>query len=222
MIRTSSRRSVARVAFGGFACACAAAIAAPAAAFDPDAAYLIAWWDGRDTRPGLWFEIDGGAPPPSVRLSRVRHVPDGLEVRAESGRLTLSSELARLLDVAPGAPALIALSETVSAFPAEPAADPLALDSEHPAAVVAKGSAQESGASSYAALADHIARVEGLFGSMRADAERGDAVALSAAARRDAVAEEAPAVIEARRGGLVPHGWGPYGRDAGSFEENAP
>ncbi len=198
--------------------AVAALAAPPSVAFDPDAAFMIAYWDGRDTGPEMWFEIDGVAAP-SVRLERVRSVPEGLEVRAEAGRLVLSSALARLLDVAPGAPALIAVRDAAPAaavVAAEPLLDPLALDSEHPDALAAEAALRGEGATSYAALADHIARVEGLFGSMRADVARADAAALSAAARRDAEAEAAPVVAEARRGGLIPYGWD----DAGA--EDAP
>ncbi|MEO1471888.1 MAG: hypothetical protein AAFV86_22855, partial [Pseudomonadota bacterium] len=69
--------------------------------------YLIALWDGADTGPGMWFTVDGASLPGDVSLTPVHRLPPGTTIRAEAGRLVISSALARALRVAPATPTLV-------------------------------------------------------------------------------------------------------------------
>lgn len=69
--------------------------------------YLIAISDGGETRPGLWFTVDGAELPPAIAVRPVRSLPEGVTIRAEAGRLRLSSDLASLFEIPPGKPVLM-------------------------------------------------------------------------------------------------------------------
>lgn len=199
--------------------ACAAATAGPgadpAAALDPDAEYHVATWDGGRTEPGLWFALDGQAPGGPVALAVVRHVPEGLEIRAVSGRLVLSAELAIHLGLEPHRPTLIALTRKEDPLPADVAAhvaahvaasgDPLALWSDDPRARAADAEIAGRDADAHAALTAHIARIDGLFGAMRADADRAEAAAVGL--HQPGPPDPAPQPSLPRRGGPVAFGW---------------
>lgn len=226
MIRAKSRvmsRAMSRVmsrptAFA-LALACAAPGAGPAAghglALDPAVEHHVTTWDGARTAAGLWFAIDGEPPRGRVVLSVVRHIPQGLEIRAVSGRLVLSADLAAHLGLEPHRPTLIALTREDDPDPPALAAhgaaapqhpdDPLALGSDDPRALAAEAGIAARDADAYAALTAHIARIDGLFGAMRADADRAEAAAVGL--HRPGPPEPAPQRAAPRRGGLVAYGW---------------
>lgn len=187
--------------------ACATASAGPAAALDPAAEYHVATWTGARTAPGLWFALDGQPPRGRVVLTVVRHVPEGLEVRAVAGRLVLSTDLAAHLGLEPHRPTLIALTRVDDPGPADVAApnDPLALQSDDPRARAADAEIAGRDAAAHAALTAHIARIDGLFGAMRADADRAEAAAVGLPP--PGPPDPAPQRPLPRRGGLVAHGW---------------
>jgi hypothetical protein len=165
----------------------------------PEPLWLVARWDGRETAPGLWLRLDGQLADGAIHAAPVRTIPEGLEIRAQAGRLQLSSDLARAWGMAPGAPLLVAvtLPDAGAAWAA------LGEDARH-----AESAAAEDAASAGAAaddIAAHMARVEGLFAEM-AQAAR--------AAEADDPDAQNPAILgRERRGDLVPMVWN--GEDVG-------
>jgi hypothetical protein len=186
----------------GFAFACLlAAGAAPAQTppLPPEPLWLVARWDGRETAPGLWLRLDGQLADGAIHAAPVRTIPEGLEIRAEAGRLALSSDLARAWGMAPGAPLLVAvtLPDAGAASTAYGEDARLAESATADDAELAVAAADD--------IAAHMARVEGLF------AEMAQATGASEAA---GPVPEAPAILgRERRGGLVPMGWD--GEDGG-------
>ncbi|MEL6310844.1 MAG: hypothetical protein AAFQ17_00525 [Pseudomonadota bacterium] len=79
-------------------------------AFADPPRYLIALWDGVDTGPGMWFTVDGASLAHDVSLAPVHRLPAGTTIRAEAGRLVISSALARVLGISPATPTLIEIS----------------------------------------------------------------------------------------------------------------
>jgi hypothetical protein len=185
----------------GLALACllaASAALAQTPPLPPEPLWLVARWDGRETAPGLWLRLDGRLADGAIHAAPVRAIPEGLEIRAQAGRLALSSDLARAWGMAPGAPLLVAVT-----LPDTGAASAYGED----ARLAESAAAGDAAAATAAAndIAAHMARVEGLFAEMAQAA---------GAAEADDPAPEAPAILgRERRGGLVPMGWD--GEDGG-------
>jgi hypothetical protein len=175
------------------ACLLAVSANAQTPSLPPEPLWLVARWDGRETAPGLWLRLDGRLADAAIHAAPVRTIPEGLEIRAQAGRLQLSSDLARAWGMAPGAPLLVAVT-----LPDAGAA--LAARGED--ARLAESAAERDAAAATAAaddIAAHMARVEGLF------AEMAEAAGTAEAADP---APDAPAILgRERRGGLVPMGW---------------
>jgi hypothetical protein len=192
------RQRNAAVALACLLCAISAAAQTPSLA--PEPLWLVARWDGRETAPGLWLRLDGMLADGAIHAAPVRTIPEGLEIRAQAGRLALSSDLARAWGMAPGAPLLVAVT-----LP-----DAAAASAAHGEdARLAESAAEADAAAATAAtddIAAHMARVEGLFAEMSQAAGAPEAA--------DPV-PEAPAILgRERRGGLVPMGWdGDFGAE---------
>jgi hypothetical protein len=185
-----------RPPYSGLALACllaASAAVAQTPPLPPEPLWLVARWDGRETAPGLWLRLDGQLADGAIHAAPVRTIPEGLEIRAEAGRLTLSSDLARAWGMAPGAPLLVAVT-LPDAGAASAARDEDARLSE--GAAEADAMAADAAADDIAA---YMARVEGLFAEM--------AQAAGASEAGDPAVEAPAILVRERRGGLVPMGW---------------
>lgn len=182
---------------------CAVSAAAQTPPLPPEPLWLVARWDGRETAPGLWLRIDGNLADGAIHAAPVRTISEGLEIRAQAGRLALSSDLARAWGMAPGAPLLVAVTlPDAGAASAARGEDARLGESAAAGDAVAATAAADD-------IAAHMARVEGLFAEMAQAA---------GAAEADDPAPEAPAILgRERRGGLVPMGW-----DGEASDEAAP
>jgi hypothetical protein len=183
-----------RAAALALACLIAASAAlAQTPPLPPEPLWLVARWDGRETAPGLWLRLDGQRADGAIHAAPVRTIPEGLEIRAEAGRLQLSSDLARAWGMAPGAPLLVAVT-----LPDAGAASAARGEDARLAESAAEADAASAGAAADD-IAAHMARVEGLF------AEMAQTVGASEAGDPDT---QTPAILgRERRGGLVPMGW---------------
>lgn len=192
-----------RAAALALVCLLAAVAAAQTPPLPPDPLWLVARWDGRETAPGLWLRLDGQLADGAIHAAPVRAIPEGLEIRAQAGRLQLSSDLARAWGMAPGAPLLVAVTL--------PDAGAASVAHEEDARLAESAAAGDAAAATAAAddIAAHMARVEGLF------AEMAQAAGASEAGDPDT---QTPAILgRERRGGLVPMVW-----DGEAGEEAAP
>jgi hypothetical protein len=177
---------------------CSVSAAAQTPALAPEPLWLVARWDGRETAPGLWLRLDGELADGAIHAAPVRTIPAGLEIRAEAGRLALSSDLARAWGMAPGAPLLVAVTLPDVGASAAYGEDARLAESAADGDAAAAGAAADD-------IAAHIARVEGLF------AEMAQAAGAAEAGDPDT---QTPAILgRERRGGLVPMGWD--GEDVG-------
>lgn len=180
----------------GLALACllaASAAVAQTPPLAPEPLWLVARWDGRETAPGLWLRLDGQRADGAIHAAPVRTIPEGLEIRAQAGRLALSSDLARAWGMAPGAPLLVAVT-----LPDAGAASVARGEDARLVEGAAAGDAASAGAAADD-IAAHMARVEGLF------AEMAQAAGAAEAGDPDT---QTPAILgRERRGGLVPMGW---------------
>jgi hypothetical protein len=159
----------------------------------PEPLWLVARWDGRETAPGLWLRLDGQLADGAIHAAPVRTIPEGLEIRAQAGRLALSSDLARAWGMAPGAPLLVAvtLPDTGAASAARGEDARLAESAAEGDAMAADAAADD--------IAAHMARVEGLFAEMAQSAWTAEA--------GDPDTQPSAILGRERRGGLVPMGW---------------
>lgn len=130
--------------------------------------YLIAIWDGSETRAGAWFTVDGAELPRGVVLRRVEHLPEGVVIDAEAGRLVLSSDLALILGVEPETPTLIEIAGPDLLGPSPPGVD--------------EAVAAEERAAARTVMAENE-RIGALLEELRLEAVRSEAVARRAALR---------------------------------------